>query len=444
MHTFLEKVYIASCLYVRKLIGKKTDCTFFYGYIIVFASFCIVALMWGTVYSFGVFLHPMMKEFGWTTAETSGAYSVFMVLHGLLYIVTGRLNDRFGPRLVTTLCGLFLGSGYLLMSRINAIWHLYLFYGVIIAIGASGGYVPLVSTVSRWFVEKRGLMTGFTVAGIGVGTMVMPPIAGWLIENHGWRFCYVIVGAVSLLVVVSAAQFLRHNPAQIGQLPYGESGNGRKESAMDMGEDTRFDGSSLEAQGSGVDKAIHTKQFWALSGLWACFVFIVQTIIVHIVPYVTKQNILETEAAAAPLMTIIGVGSIIGRILVGNLGDIIGNKHALIICLTLLLADLTLLLTIKELYIVYLFAIIFGFAYGGQVPLGSPLTAELLGMKSHGVIFGVVSFIATLGGAIGPLMAGMIFDLTNSYNPAFVICIAVSIIGLTLTKFLKSTLKEDK
>jgi MFS family permease len=157
---------------------------------------------------------------------------------------------------------------------------------------------------------------------------------------------------------------------------------------------------------------------------------------VHVVPYSIEQGFLRTEAAAATVMTVIGLGSILGRVVVGNAGDKIGTKRALIFCFTLMLVTLILLLNVNGLSFLYLFAVMFGLAYGGDVPLGSPLTAELFGMGSHGTIFGVVTFIGTVGGALGPLVAGMIFDVRNSYTPAFLICIAASVIGLVLIRFL--------
>ena len=161
----------------------KAEQRFFYGYIIVAVSFFIMLVTFSFHISFGVFFKPLLTEFGWARAMTSGAFSVYMFLHGLLYIVTGRLNDKYGPRILTTACGIVLGLGYLLMSQISAIWQLYLFYGVIIAIGTSGLWVPLMSTVTRWFVKRRGLMTGITVAGIGTGTIIVPPLANWSISK---------------------------------------------------------------------------------------------------------------------------------------------------------------------------------------------------------------------------------------------------------------------
>ena len=188
----------------------------FYGYIVVAVAFLIMMIMWGTSYSFGVFFKPLLAEFGWTRAMTSGAYSLCMLLTGLLSIGTGRLTDRFGPRVVVTGCGLFLGLGCLLVSQVSALWQLYLFYGVMIGAGLSGAVVPMVATVARWFVKRRGMMTGITISGLGMGTLVMPPITNWLISTYGWRTSYIIIGITALVLVTSAAQFMKRDPAQIG------------------------------------------------------------------------------------------------------------------------------------------------------------------------------------------------------------------------------------
>ncbi len=187
----------------------------YYGYIIVLCAFLLLAVFYGGQYTFGVFFKPLSQEFGWSRAATAGAFSLFMGLHGFLFMLTGRLSDRFGPRLVVSGSALFLGLGYLLMSRISDISHLYLVYGVLMAVGMSGGFVPLTSAVARWFVKRRGMMNGFAVAGIGAGTMLMPPMAGWLISNHGWRTSYVVIGLLVLIVIIPIAQFLRRAPGQL-------------------------------------------------------------------------------------------------------------------------------------------------------------------------------------------------------------------------------------
>jgi len=396
---------------------------FFYGYTVVGASFFIVWITYGAMYTFSVFLEPLLDYFGWTRAMTSGAFSLYMVFHGFLYIVTGRLTDRFGPRVVMTVCSFFLGLGYLLMSQINTIWHLYLFYGVIIAIGVSGAGVPLMSTVARWFVLRRGLMTGIVMAGVGVGTMVMPPVANWLIYSYGWRTSYIIVGGVVLVFVLLAAQFLRRDPRQMGLLPYGK----------------REVGNEIEAEASGdsgffLSSAIRTRQFWLLCIVWSGFLYCLQATMVHIVIYAAGLGI--SPASAANIMAIIGGLSIVGRITVGSIADRFGTKRALIISLAVLALTLYWLATAKEMWAIYLFAVVFGLAYGGLVPLSSPMVAELFGLRSHGVILGIITFCATIGGAVGPVVAGYIFDIRESYQLAFVVsgtvAAAVAILALLL------------
>ena len=206
-----------------RLSAENAQSKSFYGFIIALAGFLIMAIMWGAMYSFGVFLKSLTADFGWTRAMTSGSYSLFMLLLGLLGMVTGRLNDRFGPRIVVTACSLFLGAGFLMVSQIVALWQLYLLYGVILAAGVSGGMVPLTSTVARWFVRRRGLMTGIVLSGVGAGVMIGPPLAGWLISAYDWRTSYLVIGIVAGVLLVIIAQFLRRDPSKVGQLPDGES-----------------------------------------------------------------------------------------------------------------------------------------------------------------------------------------------------------------------------
>jgi len=394
----------------------------FYGYVIVVSAFCILVVIFGTRFAFGVFFNPILVEFGWTRAMTSGAFSLSVVMEGLLAIAMGGLTDRIGPRIVLTLCGLFVGLGYLLMSLVGSVVQLYLIYGVLIGIGMGGAIVPLVSTVARWFVGKRGMMTGIVLAGTAFGSFVAPPVANWLISAYDWRISYRILGGIVLIVVVLAAQFLKCDPCSIGRLPYGKKEIGEPES-------------ELRTNGFSLREAFHTRQFWLSCAQLVCFGCCFFTIMVHIVPHAIDLGI--SAASAANILATIGVLIIVGKVVLGSAADRIGNKKTIIIAYILMLAALLWLVPALEVWMLYLFAIVFGLAEGAHAPSQSPLAAGLFGLRSHGLILGFMTFSYTMGGAIGPFLAGHISDVTGRYQMAFLLCAAISIVGLILTTLLK-------
>lgn len=419
------RVIVTENCVLTSAVNKKPS--FFYGYVIVIAAFFIMFMMSGMLYSYGIFFKPLAEEFGWSRAVTSGAYSTMVLLLGITFIITGRLTDRFGPRLVITVCGAVLGLGYILTSQVHAVWQLYLFYSVIVALGSSGGLIPTMSTVARWFVKKRGLMTGIMVTGIGIGQVVISTVSTHFLNTYGWRTTYVILGVTLCVIVVTAAQFLKRDPGQIGQLPDGETVINQRRPAP-------------EVKGYTRREALHTRQFWMLIVVYFCEGYLVQGTMVHIVPHATDLGI--SAIAAASVIAVIGGVSAAGRISMGVVGDRIGNKRGLIIVFVIAFAAFLWLQTARELWMFYLFAVVFGFAYGGLVVLESPMIAELFGLKAHGAIMGVIHFGATIGGATSPLLAGRLFDATDSYKMAFLILVAVSILGLTMASLLKPTPRE--
>ncbi len=171
-----------------------------YGYAVAAGAFIIMAVKRRvTFHAFGIFFKSMVAEFGWTRAETSGAFSLSLLISGFSAILMGRLTDKFGPRLVVTLCGLLMGLGYIIICWVTALWQLYLLYGLIIGIAMGGSWVPLMSTVARWFVARRTMIMGIVLAGLGIGGFI-GPIAEWLISITDWRTSYLIIGIIGLVV----------------------------------------------------------------------------------------------------------------------------------------------------------------------------------------------------------------------------------------------------
>jgi MFS family permease len=408
--------------------SPKTKPRFFYGYVVVVAAFIIQVVMYGPRASYAVFFKPMLTEFGWTRALISGAFSISSVTQGLTGIVMGGLNDRFGPRVVMTLCGFLLGLGFLLMSQISTPWQLYLFYVVIVGTGMGGIFAPPCSTVARWFVQRRSVMTGIVIAGGGTGGIIVPPAVNWLIATYGWRNAYTIMGATVSVILILVAQFLRRDPAKMGQVPYGE--NTGQEQELNLG-----------TKGLSFKEANRTSQFWMMAAMLFCFGLGTSIIRVHIVPHAIDLGI--SAATAANILATSGGTLVVGGIVLGIFADRIGSRQTFIICFILMSAALFWLLIARNTWMLYLFSVVLGFAIGGGAMLEPPLVAELFGIKSHGLILGIIELSLTLGAAVGPFITGYIFDVYGSYQLAFLICAAVSVVGLILAAILRPIKRQS-
>ncbi len=409
------------------MVTDVKNAPFFYGYTIIVAGFFIQAVVWGSCNSFGVFFDPLINEFGWSRATISGAASIGFLVHGISSIALGNLNDRFGPRLIMSICGLFLCLGFLLMGTLNTVWQLYFFYGLIVSIGLGGIDVIPLSTVSRWFYRKRGMMSGVIKVGTGVGMFIMPFFINWLINNYGWRNSFVVLAFIIIVFVLFLAQFLVRDPIQKAQL-------------IDNGINHTSEEQKDSEEGLTFKQAIHTRQLWTICVIYFIILFCVYTILMHIVQHAIDLGI-QSSVAAGILSTIGGV-SITGRFLMGGASDKIGEKSALLICLLCLLIALCWLQAVQTLWMFYLFAAVYGFAHGGFFSLVSPLIAKFFGTKSHGMLFGIVIFSSTIGGAIGPFMAGYIFDVTTSYKIIFLILVVICSIAMALAASLKPLIQN--
>lgn len=392
----------------------------YYGYVIVSAASIMMMMIWGTFNAFGVFFEPFIKEFGWTRAITSGASALNTIIFGILCIFSASLSERLGPRWVMTLCGIILGLGYFLMAHLTRTWELYLYFGVFVAIGMSP-YIPLLSLVPQWFTTKRGRMNAIVLSGMGLGIMIVPPIASTLISVWQWRNSYLVMAIITLIVMVSASQFLRSLPNQ----PL----NG-KECRLAIGlADQRNEGLTLR-------QAIRTRQFALLCLLYFSFLFSLVSITVHIVIHAIGQGIPPTRAALT--LSLIGGACIVGMNVMGNIADRFSNKIALGVSYSLMGLSLVWLIPSHSEWSFYLFSMAFGFAYGGMQVLFSPLVAELFGTRSHGVILATGALVGSIGAAIGPIVAGYIFDSLGSYTIAFIICATLAFIGFASTFLLQN------
>ena len=394
----------------------------YYGYAVAAAASVLQIIMWAPISTYGVFFIPLQNEFGWSRAVISGARSISMLVWGTASVILGNLNDKYGPRVIMAVCGCIMGVGSFLMSQVSSIWQLYIFYGVIIGIGVSATDVVLLSTVARWFKKKLGMMTGIVKVGTGLGMFIMPLAAEGLISSYGWRNSYMIIGIMGIIMVVSISQFLRKDPSKIQQ-------------RLDVGKKVLSSDSQIIQPRLYAYDAIRTTRLWMTSIMYLALWFCVNIVLVHLAPHAMDMGI--SSAKAAGLLSSIGATSILGRLAIGFSSDRVGCRKSMILCCIIFVISFSLLLMAREFWMLILFSLIYGFAHGGYATLISPLAAELFGMRSHGTILGIMIFVGTIGGAIGPVFAGYLFDVTGSYQSSFIICIAIGVIGLALSTTLR-------
>ncbi len=382
----------------------------YYGWIMVATSFFVTTIASASGYTFGVFLTPWRERVGWTSAAISGAYSVCIFFYSGLAVLAGWGVDRYGPKVTTMTGGLFLVSGLLLTTQVNALWQLYITFGLI-GIGMSSAYSPLMTTASRWFIKRRGLALGIIGSGISAGPLIMAPVASYLILNYGWRFCFGVMGCAAGSLIV-AALALRRSPEVTLKRPAEEIDNDSVQQP-----EPKIGHAISESGEFSLKEAINTKAFWMFGSVFLMVGTGLQMVLVHIVAYSQIQG-MSPLIAATVLSTITGC-SIAGRIIMGIVSDRIGRKRTLAISLFLEGTMIILVTGASGSWMLFVFAGFFGFGYGGHATQFPALTGEIFGLSHMGAILGAAVFFWGVGSAFGATMAGHIFDITGSYRIAF-------------------------
>ena len=366
----------------------------------------------GLLFSYGLFFKSLEAEFGWSRTLLSAASSLAFLMMGALAMLGGRLNDRFGPRLVLGVTGLLYGIGFMLVANISAAWQLFAIFGTFLALGLSTHDVVTLSTIARWFERKRGIMSGIIKVGTATGQVAVPPVAALLITVLGWRQALLVLGIMAAILLVLAASLMRAPPRPVGAATPTETGATFAEARRD-------------------------RVFWTLCSMQFLFFTALMTIPLHLA--IHGMDLGMSRASAATLLSAIGASSIVGRLTVGALVDKIGGKNAITLCFVFLLSSLIGFTLASAPCVLFVVVAIYGFAHGGLFTVVSPAVAEYFGVRAHGAIFGTILFFGTIGGAIGPILAGQIFDRTGSYQPAFITLAVFMTIAMLLVLTLPTS-----
>jgi len=275
------------------------------------------------------------------------------------------------------------------------------------------------------------MAVGITAAGFGLGAMISPLLTQILISSYGWRQALLILGIIAWAITIPLAQLIKRNPEQVGLRPYGEIG-------VDIDEEPEDSNPGLTFR-----QTLKISPFWIFGTMQALWFFCLQTIVVHITPHVIDIGI--PEITAASILSFIAGSSVFGRLSIGFISDKLGARLAITLCLVLATLALLWLLFASKAWAFYIFAICFGLAYGGFIPLLTVIPSELFGVRSLGVILGALILYNHIGSSFGAPVSGYIFDTTGSYRLALIIivifCALATALGIVLLKY-KTTDKD--
>jgi MFS family permease len=370
----------------------------FYGWWVVTAAFAITFLGFGSAYTFSNFLEPLQRDFGASRGSVSSVFSLAGFLYFGLGIVSGPLADRFGARPLVLTGMILLGLGLALAGAAKNLIEVDAAYGLGVGLGMGFAYVPAIGAVQRWFVRHRGLASGFAVAGIGVGTLVMPPLASLLIASIGWRGAYVALGALALVIGCGMALLIENDPRRRSLNPDGDA----------------FAAPSSVVGGATVGEAMRSGRFISLYAACLISSFGAFVPFVHLVPFARDHGI--AASVATLLLSVIGLGSTAGRFFLGTIADRMGRERSLLMMYAGMAASLAIWALSTNVWSLAAFAAVYGVFYGGWVAVLPAVVTDYFGGRHVSGIIGVLYTSVAMGTLIGPSAAGFAYDLSHSYE----------------------------
>ena len=382
-----------------------------HGWVAVASAFTLMFTGFGAAYSFGAFFRAFQAEFGAPRGDVALAFSVAAFVWFVGGAPGGVLADRFGPRRVTLAGVACLVAALWLAGSAASVGMLYATYSLGIGLGVGLVYVPAVGAVQPWFTTHRALASGIAVAGIGAGNFAVPPLVAYWIDTYGWRGAFVAL-AVFVLVLGGVAAAAIDVPPRTGGAP---------------------------REGMPLRAALRTPQFALLyvSLAAGCVGVFVPT--VHLGPF--AQDLGYSEAQGVALVSLIGLGSLIGRFLVGPFADRLGRRTSLAASYALLGVLLLVWWSAKAYWVLAAFAFLFGVFYGACVALLPTIVMDLYGARSVSGIIGFLYTGAGLGTLVGPWMAGAAFDAYGSYGVPIA---ASALLSFVAAAFLLPLVKSEK
>ena len=404
-----------------------------YGWVMVGVTFLTALITAGTVGAPGVFIVPLQREFGWTTAEISSALSIRFILFGLMAPFAAALMNRYGLRNVTLAALLIVASALTASLAMTKVWHLLLLWGVVIGIGTGMTALVLGATVAaRWFNARRGLVVGILTASVATGQLVFLPLLATITERMGWRIALAFVCVMLGIAAFAVLMLMRDRPSDVGLRPFGDQGT------EPLAAPPPSNAPIMAAALGTLRDASQTRVFWILfATFFICGASTNGLVQVHLIPMCLDYGIPQVQAAS--LLAAMGIFDFFGTIISGYLSDRFDNRWLLFWYYGLRgLSLLMLPFTDFSFYGLSLFAMFYGLDWIATVPPTVRLTAQRFGAERANLVFGWVFAGHQIGAAFAASGAGLSRTLLATYLPAFffagALCVIAAVIVLAISR----------
>ena len=388
----------------------------FHGWLVVAATFAVTFVGFGSAYTFSAFVESLQRDFGASRGSVSLVFSLAGFLYFGLGIVSGPLADRFGARRLAVAGMIMTGLGLAAASLARTLFEVYAAYGLGVGLGVGCAYVPAIGAVQRWFVRRRGFASGLAVSGIGMGTLVMPPLASLLIETLGWRGAYLVLGALAAVIGGGLALLIESDPRDRNLGPDGDP--------------PQTGPQSTRPEGMSVKEAIRSRRFISLYAACLICAFGVFVPFVHLVPYARDHGV--APSAAVLLLGVIGIGSTAGRFFLGGIADRMGRQLSLLLMFAGMALALAIWVVSTDFWSLAAFAFVYGIFYGGWVAVLPAVVMDYFGGRNVSGLIGILYTSVAFGTLIGPSAAGFAFDASHSYTVPILASAGANIIALLI------------
>ncbi len=423
---------------------KKTTLKPFYGWYIVGIGFLSIFVGVGaTIDALAVFVKPMSESLGWTRTSIMGAYTVGAVASALVSPIVGRFIDKYGARVLMPVSALIGGGLLIAVSRVNSVWQFYLFFGIGLGIARPCfSMVSAMTTVSNWFIVKRGRALAITTMGAGISALVVIPFTQYFVTNMSWRTAWVVLGLMTFtLLALPSAIIIRRRPEDMGLLPDGGSINRIiRKNVPGVDERKTEEPTEIEVNWT-AREAMRTRAFWFLLVSQILTTFAFMGIWLNAIASFTDQGISPAHAALA--VGSISITSIPSRVVWGLIAEKFDLRFCSIASFIGLAASILIIMVADTIFIALVGILLNGLFFGGVIVLQTVVWPEYYGRFALGAIQGYTELFRVIGFAGGPLLAGIMYDKTGSYYVAFTAFALSCIIATLFMFFAKPPIKPN-